>query len=68
MVVMHAVPFCHPSLSTFACLPFLPPPPLPGLAWSVVDPWQFASLSYDGRVVVHAVPPAARNLFLGVVR
>lgn len=27
-----------------------------GLCWSSVDPWVFASLSYDGRVVVNAVP------------
>lgn len=24
-----------------------------GLAWSAVDPWLFASLSYDGRVVIN---------------
>jgi len=27
-----------------------------GLAWSAADPWLFASLSYDGRVVVNKVP------------
>ena len=27
-----------------------------GVAWSSVDPWTFASLSYDGRVSVHQVP------------
>lgn len=27
-----------------------------GLAWSAGDPWIFASLSYDGRVVVNMVP------------
>ena len=27
------------------------------VAWSSVDPWTFASLSYDGRVVVSTVPP-----------
>ena len=27
-----------------------------GLAWSTVDPWLFASLSYDGRVVMNKVP------------
>lgn len=27
-----------------------------GLCWSAVDPWLFASLSYDGRIVVNAVP------------
>ena len=26
------------------------------LAWSVADPWIFASLSFDGRVVVDHVP------------
>ena len=27
-----------------------------GLEWSAADPWVFASLSYDGRVVVNRVP------------
>lgn len=27
-----------------------------GAAWSVSDPWTFASLSYDGRLVVNQVP------------
>lgn len=27
-----------------------------GLAWSSVDPWLFASMSYDGRLVVNKVP------------
>eukprot|EP00877_Chromochloris_zofingiensis_P005866 jgi/Chrzof1/1532/Cz10g11120.t1 len=27
-----------------------------GLSWSVVDPWVFASLSYDGRVLINKVP------------
>ncbi|GMH43159.1 hypothetical protein BSKO_11081 [Bryopsis sp. KO-2023] len=27
-----------------------------GLAWSEVDPWTVASLSYDGRIVVNKVP------------
>ena len=27
-----------------------------GVAWSAADPWVFASLSYDGRVVVNRVP------------
>jgi hypothetical protein len=27
-----------------------------GLEWSATDPWVFASLSYDGRVVVNRVP------------
>eukprot|EP00879_Flechtneria_rotunda_P012362 GHRR01012909.1.p1 GENE.GHRR01012909.1~~GHRR01012909.1.p1 ORF type:complete len:169 (+),score=48.69 GHRR01012909.1:1059-1565(+) len=27
-----------------------------GLAWSTVDPWVFASMSYDGRLLVNKVP------------
>lgn len=27
-----------------------------GLAWSAADPWMFASMSYDGRIVVNRVP------------
>lgn len=27
-----------------------------GVEWSTVDPWVFASLSYDGRIVVNRVP------------
>lgn len=27
-----------------------------GLAWSAVDPWLFASMSYDGRLMVNRVP------------
>ena len=27
-----------------------------GLAWSAGDPWIFASLSYDGQVVINVVP------------
>ena len=27
-----------------------------GAAWSLADPWTFASLSYDGRLVVNRVP------------
>ena len=27
-----------------------------GAAWSLVDPWTFASLSYDGRLIVNKVP------------
>jgi hypothetical protein len=26
------------------------------VAWSAADPWAFASLSYDGRLVVNKVP------------
>ena len=31
------------------------------VAWSSVDPWTFASLSYDGRVVVSTVPPEEKR-------
>lgn len=27
-----------------------------GLSWSAVDPWLFASMSYDGRLMVNRVP------------
>jgi hypothetical protein len=27
-----------------------------GAAWSAVDPWAFATVSYDGKVCVHKVP------------
>eukprot|EP00983_Pelagomonas_calceolata_P111289 1159766-Pelagomonas_calceolata.AAC.1 len=27
-----------------------------GLCWSAVDPWLFATLSYDGRLVLNSVP------------
>jgi hypothetical protein len=30
--------------------------PYAGLEWSAADPWVFASLSYDGRVMVNRVP------------
>jgi len=26
------------------------------LSWSAADPWIFASVSYDGRVVINTVP------------
>ncbi|CAM6102934.1 unnamed protein product [Calypogeia fissa] len=32
-----------------------------GIAWSSSDPWVFASLSYDGRVIVDVVPQSARK-------
>ncbi|KAG1678529.1 hypothetical protein FOA52_014563 [Chlamydomonas sp. UWO 241] len=35
-----------------------------GLAWSAVDPWLFASLSYDGRVVLNKVPKAVKYAVL----
>lgn len=31
-----------------------------GLAWSAADPWLFASLSYDGRVLVNRVPKSVK--------
>lgn len=27
-----------------------------GIAWSNTDPWVFASVSYDGRVIIGRVP------------
>lgn len=35
-----------------------------GLAWSAADPWLLASMSYDGRVVVSAVPKAVKYKIL----
>ena len=36
-----------------------------GIAWSAADPWSFASLSYDGRLAVNAVPRAEKyNILL----
>eukprot|EP00899_Mesostigma_viride_P029513 jgi/Mesvir1/9747/Mv12210-RA.1 len=36
-----------------------------GIAWSQNDPWAFASLSYDGRVVVNTVPSETKyNILL----
>lgn len=32
-----------------------------GITWSAIDPWVFASMSYDGRVVVDLVPPVVRS-------
>ncbi|KAJ7545731.1 hypothetical protein O6H91_08G007500 [Diphasiastrum complanatum] len=32
-----------------------------GVAWSSYDPWIFASLSYDGRVLIDSVPHAIRK-------
>ena len=34
--------------------------------WSNVDPWVFASLSYDGRLVINHVPSAEKYEVLGV--
>ena len=33
-------------------------------AWSPVDPWTFASVSYDGRVVCNVVPRAEKYKIL----
>ncbi len=35
-----------------------------GLAWSAADPWLFASLSYDGRLVLNRVPKALQYRIL----
>ncbi|KAL3130790.1 hypothetical protein ABBQ38_000129 [Trebouxia sp. C0009 RCD-2024] len=35
-----------------------------GVAWSMVDPWTFASLSYDGRLVVNRVPSQTKYKIL----
>lgn len=35
-----------------------------GAEWSAADPWVFASLSYDGRVVVNRVPSAIKYKIL----
>lgn len=32
--------------------------------WSVADPWTFASLSYDGRLVINKVPKAVKYKIL----
>lgn len=37
---------------------------LAGVAWSSVDPWTFASLSYDGRVTIHQVPSQVKYKIL----
>ena len=33
-------------------------------AWSAADPWLFASLSYDGRLVINRVPRATKYKIL----
>jgi hypothetical protein len=35
-----------------------------GLAWSAVDPWLFASMSYDGRLMVNKVPKSVKYKIL----
>ena len=37
---------------------------LVGVAWSSVDPWTFASLSYDGRISIHQVPSQVKYKIL----
>jgi WD40 repeat protein len=32
--------------------------------WSSADPWTFASLSYDGRLVINKVPRAEKYMIL----
>ena len=34
------------------------------VAWSVADAWLVAALSYDGRVVMHHVPPPEKYKIL----
>jgi WD40 repeat protein len=33
-------------------------------AWSSLDAWVFATLSYDGRIVINNVPPAEKYRIL----
>ncbi len=35
--------------------------------WSTADPWIFASLSYDGRLVINHVPRAVKFRILNLV-
>lgn len=35
-----------------------------GCAWSAHDPWVFASMSYDGRLVVNKVPKSTKYKIL----
>lgn len=34
------------------------------LDWSAADPWTFASLSYDGRLVINRVPRSVKYKIL----
>ena len=34
------------------------------IAWSCTDPWIFASLSYDGRIVINRVPRLSKYSIL----
>ena len=36
-------------------------------AWSAADPWTFASLSYDGRLVVNQVPRQVKFKILNLI-
>ena len=36
-------------------------------AWSAADPWTFASISYDGRMVVNQVPRDVKFKILNLV-
>ena len=36
-------------------------------AWSNADPWTFASLSYDGRMVVNTVPRQVKFRILNLI-
>ena len=71
--------YLTPPFPTASPLPRTPHPPLPslsqmyddhhedsvyGLAWSLVDPWAFASLSHDGRVFVNHVPRSEKYKIL----
>ena len=35
-----------------------------GVAWSSVEPWVFASISYDGRVAINRVPSQVKYKIL----
>ena len=51
----------HIKCNTYICYSI---PVLVGVAWSIEDPWTFASLSYDGRVSVHQVPSQTKYKIL----
>ena len=52
---LSALPWQHEMI--FTCM-------LVGVAWSIADPWTFASLSYDGRFSVHQVPSQTKYKIL----
>lgn len=35
--------------------------------WSAADPWTFASLSYDGRLVINQVPRSVKFRILNLI-